>query len=244
MGVASKLQKLTLGTVPDPGPSVGFRPTASTARAPGGAQRSAHTTLINTRWGLCGIAWTQYAHSMDPAFLTDQPALLSRIITPGLSALRLRAKLLNSFPAATEVFPDTSGNFCPQVVPAWFGELVGVLQGYFTNALYPAGLAQDYCHWSYWHPRLDRSRLTPFQEKVLNIVAGIPRGQVLSYAQVAQRAGNPKAARAVGAALRANPWPVLIPCHRVIGTSGALTGFTAPGGLVAKRRMLELEQIS
>ena len=54
---------------------------------------------------------------------------------------------------------------------------------------------------------------------------------------------HPDAARAVGAALGSNPWPIIVPCHRVVAADGALTGFSAPGGIVTKRRMLEIENV-
>jgi methylated-DNA-[protein]-cysteine S-methyltransferase len=63
----------------------------------------------------------------------------------------------------------------------------------------------------------------------------------LTYGEVAKKVGKPKASRAVGAAVGANPWPVLVPCHRVVGTGGRMTGFSAPGGVAAKRRMLAME---
>jgi methylated-DNA-[protein]-cysteine S-methyltransferase len=72
-------------------------------------------------------------------------------------------------------------------------------------------------------------------------VASIPRGQVMTYGQVARKLSAPQAARAVGMALSRNPWPVLVPCHRVIASTGHMTAFTAPGGLAAKKRMLRLE---
>ena len=68
----------------------------------------------------------------------------------------------------------------------------------------------------------------------------IPYGETRSYAQIARRIGRPSAARAVGVANRMNPIAVLIPCHRVVGANGALTGYAA--GLPLKRRLLELEQ--
>jgi methylated-DNA-[protein]-cysteine S-methyltransferase len=67
----------------------------------------------------------------------------------------------------------------------------------------------------------------------------IPYGETVSYGEIARRLGRPKASRAVGAANGQNPIPVVIPCHRVIGTNGSLTGFG--GGLDVKRRLLELE---
>jgi methylated-DNA-[protein]-cysteine S-methyltransferase len=98
--------------------------------------------------------------------------------------------------------------------------------------------------WTFWQPRLDWSPLTPFQRDVLNAVAEIDHGNRLTYGEVAKRVGNPRASRAVGAALRANPWPCLVPCHRVVGTGGKLTGFSAPGGVSTKQRMLAMEDSS
>ncbi|MEK7468545.1 MAG: MGMT family protein [Planctomycetota bacterium] len=66
-------------------------------------------------------------------------------------------------------------------------------------------------------------------------------GETLSYADLAARAGRPGAARAVGNALRKNPVPVLVPCHRVLATGGKIGGFSAPGGTDTKRRLLSLE---
>ena len=100
-------------------------------------------------------------------------ALLSRIIIPGLPAPRLRAKLLKLAPGATEVLPDRSGTFCTQVVPVWFGEFVLLIRGFFTNAMYPTCLEADSNHWTYWKHRLDLGQITPFQQKVYNVVAGI-----------------------------------------------------------------------
>ncbi len=85
-------------------------------------------------------------------------------------------------------------------------------------------------------PALDLSVGTPFQRKVWHALRRIPFGTVCTYAQVAQAIGKPGAARAVGNACRANPIPILIPCHRVIGAGGRLGGFSA--GLKWKRKLL------
>ena len=80
---------------------------------------------------------------------------------------------------------------------------------------------------------------TPFQEKVWRELGSIPFGTTISYGEQALRIGRPQAARAVGAANGRNPVPVVLPCHRVIGSSGALTGFG--GGLDTKRTLLRHE---
>jgi methylated-DNA-[protein]-cysteine S-methyltransferase len=85
-----------------------------------------------------------------------------------------------------------------------------------------------------------RATGTPFQHRVWEVLATIPYGVTWSYADVAERIGQPRAVRAVGAANGRNPLPIVVPCHRVIGRSGALTGFG--GGLSAKVWLLEHEQ--
>ena len=87
--------------------------------------------------------------------------------------------------------------------------------------------------------RLDRRLMSPFAKDVLGATARVPFGRVATYGEIAGRIGRPKAARAVGAALGANPIPIVVPCHRVIGSDGSLTGFG--GGLGAKSRLLEIE---
>lgn len=84
-------------------------------------------------------------------------------------------------------------------------------------------------------------RGTPFQKEVWRALAGIPFGQTRSYGQLADQLGRPKAARAVGAANAHNPISIIVPCHRVIGSSGRLTGFA--GGLDAKALLLDLERV-
>ena len=81
---------------------------------------------------------------------------------------------------------------------------------------------------------------TPFQMRVWQALRAIPFGETRSYAALARAVGSPKAFRAVGAANRVNPHAIVVPCHRVIGADGALTGFA--GGLSAKAALLELEQ--
>jgi methylated-DNA-[protein]-cysteine S-methyltransferase len=80
---------------------------------------------------------------------------------------------------------------------------------------------------------------TEFQRTVWNRLREIPYGETISYGELAKRVGNPKASRAVGAANGQNPIPIVIPCHRVIGSNGKLTGFG--GGLPVKEALLALE---
>ena len=83
-------------------------------------------------------------------------------------------------------------------------------------------------------------RGTPFQLRVLSALQEIPYGQTISYGELARRIDKPRASRAVGAANARNPLPIVIPCHRVIGSDGSLTGFG--GGLDVKKALLALER--
>ncbi len=80
---------------------------------------------------------------------------------------------------------------------------------------------------------------TPFQKSVWQQLQNIPFGQTVSYSFIAEKIGNPKASRAVGMANNKNPIPIIIPCHRVLGKDGSLTGYG--GGLDTKRFLLDLE---
>jgi len=81
-----------------------------------------------------------------------------------------------------------------------------------------------------------------FSGKVLRACRAIPAGQTMTYSSLAKQIGAPDSARAVGTALGKNPLPLVIPCHRVINAFGGMSGFSAPGGVDVKRRMLELEK--
>ena len=99
---------------------------------------------------------------------------------------------------------------------------------------------------AYFNGRLTQFRLslalegTPFQKKVWKALAKIPFGKTVSYGDIAQRIGNPKASRAVGAANAKNPLSIIVPCHRVVGHSGDLVGFG--GGLPIKASLLDHER--
>lgn len=82
----------------------------------------------------------------------------------------------------------------------------------------------------------------PFQNKVWDALTKIPYGKTKTYGQIASELGNPHSARAVGTACRANPIAILVPCHRVIGNTGRLTGYA--GGIETKQWLLELEKSS
>ncbi len=88
---------------------------------------------------------------------------------------------------------------------------------------------------------LDLAPIGDFRRRVYAVTRDIAAGRVLTYGAVAERVGADASARAVGQALGANPFPIVVPCHRVVATTGGLGGFSAPGGVAMKRRMLAIE---
>jgi len=91
---------------------------------------------------------------------------------------------------------------------------------------------------------LEVSGASPFTRRIYDAARAIPAGSTLTYGQLAEAAGKPGAARAVGSAMSKNPIPLLIPCHRVIGSGNKLCGFSAHGGLNTKAKLLALEGVS
>jgi methylated-DNA-[protein]-cysteine S-methyltransferase len=106
-------------------------------------------------------------------------------------------------------------------------EVLSQLEAYFAGELKAFSL--DIC-----------LNVTPFQKKVLTALRRVPYGETISYGELANKMGNPKASRAVGQANARNPIPIVIPCHRVIGSNGKLTGFG--GGIEVKQTLLNLEK--
>lgn len=90
---------------------------------------------------------------------------------------------------------------------------------------------------------LDMSGVNRFDEEIYAVAKKIPYGEVHTYQWVAREAGRPGAARAVGGAMSRNPCPLVVPCHRVVRSDGGMGGFSAPGGIALKRRLLELEGV-
>lgn len=112
-----------------------------------------------------------------------------------------------------------------------FDELIDLVRRYFRRERVEFDLP------------LDLSYGTPFMRRVWRATRLIPYGETRTYAWVARKAGSPRAFRAVGMALARNPLPLIVPCHRVIRSDGSLGGFTAPGGVRLKMKLLRHELI-
>lgn len=123
-------------------------------------------------------------------------------------------------------FPDAAEGPAPQAVAQAIATVAAHLAGDLREL---AGIPVDLA-------------ATPlFNRRVYAVVRDIPAGRTLTYGEVAARLGEPGAAQAVGRALGDNPIPVIVPCHRVLAANGRLHGFSAPGGVETKRRLLEIE---
>ncbi|MQC27061.1 MAG: methylated-DNA--[protein]-cysteine S-methyltransferase [Chloroflexi bacterium] len=94
-----------------------------------------------------------------------------------------------------------------------------------------------------WAVDVDLSGITDFQRRVLEEARRVPRGQVATYGEIAKRIGQPKAARAVGQALRRNPVPIVVPCHRVVASDGKLGGYAGEMDDERKVMLLQLEGV-
>ncbi len=115
--------------------------------------------------------------------------------------------------------------------PAWVTEIIARVQRHL------AGEMQDFADVPF-----DCRRLPEFVWAVLRATLNVKAGCTVSYSDVAASIGQPVgASRAIGAALGSNPWPLLIPCHRIVAASGKMTGFSAPGGVATKVKLLALE---
>ena len=144
---------------------------------------------------------------------------LKGVQLPEADATMARARMARRFPDAVEAAPPAEVREAIAAVTA----LVG-------------GVARDLGSIS-----LDMGDVDAFPRGVYAVARSIPPGQTLTYGEIATRLGDPNAARAVGEALGRNPFPIVVPCHRVLAAGGKLGGFSANGGVVTKLRLLEIE---
>jgi len=151
--------------------------------------------------------------------LTWRGSKISGLLLPDPSKTRLEAALRRRFPSATRGEPSGA-------VKKAIEKIQKALRGE------AARLDQI---------QLDLEEVTDFRRRVYEAARNLDPGQTCSYGELARRMGAPGAARAVGGALRENPIALLVPCHRILASQGAIGGFTAPGGIQTKLRLLELE---
>jgi methylated-DNA-[protein]-cysteine S-methyltransferase len=191
----------------------------STDRGGRGQPARAQYALFDTALGPCGVAWTErgLACIQLPESTREQTE----------ERLRARLQLSRAGRSKSHRAPAPAVETTP---PDW------VLRAAERIAHHLAGqlqVLQDV--------PLDLESMPPFWRRVYEVARAVPAGRTISYGEVARAAGSPGGARAVGQAMANNPLPIVIPCHRVLAAGNALGGFSAPGGLDIKRRLLEME---
>ncbi|MFT4253115.1 MAG: methylated-DNA--[protein]-cysteine S-methyltransferase, partial [Caulobacter sp.] len=134
------------------------------------------------------------------------------------------ARLRKRYPGAVEAAP-------PSDVDLVADRIIDLLAGS------PGGARDDLAD-----VPLDLTVVQPFNRRVYEIARAIRPGETSTYGQVAKAMGEPGAMRAVGKALGENPWPIVVPCHRVLGADGKMGGFSADGGAETKARLLTIER--
>jgi len=165
------------------------------------------------------LAFSVFATAIGDCALAWNDVGVFAVWLPEASAARLRARVAKRFPGAVEPAPAAS-------VAAAIAAVSALLRGERTDL----GAI-----------RIDDSRLEPFDRRVYAAARAIAPGRVVSYAELAARVGPDATAREVGQSLGRNPFPIIVPCHRIVAAGGELGGFSAPGGAATKRRLLTIE---
>jgi methylated-DNA-[protein]-cysteine S-methyltransferase len=145
---------------------------------------------------------------------------VSGIQMPEPDAASIRARLQRRFPQVRESLP-------PPHIQHAIDEITRLLRGESSDLSFVD---------------LDVDRVPPFERQVYELARRIPPGETLTYGQLATRLGDPLLARDVGQALARNPFPIVVPCHRVVAAGGKLGGFSARGGVATKQRLLAIER--
>jgi methylated-DNA-[protein]-cysteine S-methyltransferase len=161
--------------------------------------------------------------SIGPCGIAWGPRGITGVLLPEPSEQAVRDRLAASYPGVTSAQP-------PESVDRAIGRIRAVLAGRSHDDLTDI--------------ELDMTGLSDFLQRAYAVARAIGPGHTMTYGQVAERIGNPGLARAVGRAMGANPFPIIVPCHRVLGADGTIGGFSAPGGALTKRRMLLAEGVA
>jgi methylated-DNA-[protein]-cysteine S-methyltransferase len=148
-----------------------------------------------------------------------RPAGLAGVQLPEASSESTLHRLQRRFPALAPASP-----------PGWVGEAIDAIRALLSGNAVDLGFVP-----------LDFDGTGEFEASVWRTARAIPPGRTTTYGALAAKLGDPRAAQAVGRALGRNPWPIVVPCHRVTGAEGRTGGFSAPGGTATKLKLLELE---
>ena len=165
------------------------------------------------------LGYNVFSTEIGPCAVAWGAEVLTAVQLPEANEAAARARMNRRFPNASEIAP-------PPFVQMAIGGIRALLGGEKRD------LADV---------PVDLDALSGFAREVYAAARAIPPGQTRTYGEIAARLGDPGAARAVGEAMGQNPFPIVVPCHRVLGAGGRLGGFSAHGGPATKLRLLELE---
>jgi len=163
--------------------------------------------------------WALFETAIGTCGLAWGPGGLIGVLLPETAPGRTRSRLARRFPDLPEAVPPSESKVA-------IGRIAAFLEG----------TRDDLCDLA-----LDMSQVGRFDASVYEEARAIPPGETRTYGALAARLGDPAQARAVGQALGRNPWPIVVPCHRITGADGKAGGFSAPGGRATKLRLLEIE---
>lgn len=194
-------------------------PAATRAAASGTTDGSAaerRGALFDSVIGTCGLAW--HGDALTHVLLPAGDAVATRSLLRHLSVARV-----DDAPAGGPAGPAMPW-------PAFVAEAVTAMQALLRGE--PVSLVTVPLAWQ---------RVGEFERRVYEAAQRLAPGETTTYGEIARVLGDPAAARAVGVALGRNPWPLVVPCHRVLAAGGKLGGFSAPGGVATKERLLAIE---
>jgi methylated-DNA-[protein]-cysteine S-methyltransferase len=177
------------------------------------ARRDRGWLRFETALGTCGVRWSELG--------------VAEVVMPGSPALREISAVAMPGATAPRGALATDASAVSDVIAEAIAGIVALLAGERRDLRSIA---------------LDDRDVDPFRRAVYAATREIAQGSTASYGEIARAIGEPGSAREVGAALGMNPFPIVVPCHRVLAADGALHGFSAPGGIATKRRMLEIER--
>ena len=169
------------------------------------------------------MTWTLFDTPIGTCGVAWSDAGLTWLQLPEQDIDATRARLVSKI-------PDAGAMTSAKLTPPWVKDAIARVREHL------GGKPQDLTR-----VPLDVSRMTPFTAKVFRAAQAVPAGRTATYGELAGVAGSPGASRAVGRAMATNPFPVIVPCHRVVAADGGAGGFSAYGGLVTKEKILALE---
>ncbi len=174
---------------------------------------------VRYSWAMVGVHFHIFETAIGRCAILWRGGLIVRILLPAEADVDLRATVRGACADAEESKP-------PAPIASVIAKIAALCRG---EAQGFAGAP------------LDRSPVEPFAARVYAALDSVAFGETTTYGAIAKALGDTSLSRAVGAALGANPFPIVIPCHRVTAANGAMGGFSAPGGAATKRKLLEIE---